>query len=92
MELTPETLEGLVELTGWTPEQIVAVNKRVEEKQLTLTAEEHEAIERQVDEAFLKCTGRTYREAESPPVPEYAQTEDDWLGKLTRDFPELFGQ
>lgn len=34
-----------------------------------MTPEEEEAIEQQVDKAFLKVTGRTYREAEPPPPP-----------------------
>jgi hypothetical protein len=47
---------------------------------MQLSDKEKEEIERLVDAAFLKLTGRTWRE---PP--------GDSLGKIARDFPSLFG-
>lgn len=46
---------------------------------MELTPQELEEIEREVDTAFLKYTGRTWRE---PP--------EDSLDKVKRDFPSLF--
>jgi hypothetical protein len=47
-----------------------------------LTREEIEEIEQQVDKAFLKCTGRTWREGESSPP--------DTLASIAADYPRLF--
>ena len=47
-----------------------------------LTREEIEDIEQRVDEGFLKLTGRTWREGESPPP--------DTLESIARDYPALF--
>lgn len=47
-----------------------------------LTREEIEAIEQEADNVFLKYTGRTWREDESPPP--------DSLESIVRDFPALF--
>ncbi len=47
-----------------------------------LTREEIEEIEQRVDQVFLKLTGRTWREDESPP--------DDSLESIIRDYPSLF--
>jgi hypothetical protein len=47
-----------------------------------LTREELEAIEQTVDKAFLKATGRTWREGDEPPP--------DSLESITRDYPTLF--
>ena len=76
MELTPEKLKALEERLGWSADRIVAVNKRVEEKQLTLTPAEIEAIERQVDESFLRYTGRTYREPRIADLPHAEKNGD----------------
>lgn len=47
-----------------------------------LTREEIEDIEQQVDAAFLRVTGRTWREGEPPP--------HDTLESIIRDYPSLF--
>ena len=47
-----------------------------------LTREEIEEIEQAADNTFLKYTGRTWREDESPPP--------DSLESIVRDFPALF--
>lgn len=49
-----------------------------------LTREEVEQIELAVDQAFLKHTGRTWREGESPPA--------DSLESIAKDYPHLFKQ
>lgn len=47
-----------------------------------LTRKELEDIEQQVDQAFLKQTGRTWREDEDSPK--------DTLESIARDYPTLF--
>lgn len=47
-----------------------------------LTREEIEAINQQVDAAFLKHTGRTWREGDAPPP--------DSLESIAKDYPSLF--
>ena len=47
-----------------------------------LTREEIEEIELAVDKVFLKYTGRTWREGESPPP--------DSLESIAADYPALF--
>jgi hypothetical protein len=49
-----------------------------------LTREEIEDIERRVDEAFLRLTGKTWREGESLPP--------DSLDSIAADYPSLFKQ
>lgn len=47
-----------------------------------LTRTEIEDIEQQVDQAFLKHTGRTWREDDDP--------SPDTLESIARDYPMLF--
>lgn len=47
-----------------------------------LTRTELEEIEQAVDKAFLKHTGRTWREGDSPPP--------DTLESIAQDYPSLF--
>lgn len=47
-----------------------------------LTREEIEEIEQQVDRAFVKATGKTWREGDSPPP--------DTLESIAADYPSLF--
>lgn len=47
-----------------------------------LTREEVEQIEQQVDQSFLKHSGRTWREDQSPPP--------DSLESIAKDYPLLF--
>jgi hypothetical protein len=47
-----------------------------------LTREETQAIEQAVDKAFLKLTGRTWREDDDP--------SQDTLESIARDYPALF--